>query len=187
MRAFSPVARRMPSRRKGLKPASSTSRRYSPGARLGDRVHAIAGGDNHPLQIRPCFGDGDRRAGNGGSSLILHKAGDFAGSRLRTGGHATHTAAPDDREHASSHDIDRTSDTRRLIRSIWSTRLTLRPDRSTPTPKVGTTYASDVDKVGTTRDLQRPEGRHYERGLCGRPEGRHYVRLLSTTCRSADL
>ena len=53
----------------------------------GRRVHAIAGGDNHTPQIRPCCGDGDRRARNGGPSLIFHKAGDFAGSRLRTGGH----------------------------------------------------------------------------------------------------
>ena len=56
-------------------------------SQAGHRVHAIAGGDNHTLQIRPCFGDGDRRAGNGRPSLILHEAGDFAGSRLRTGRH----------------------------------------------------------------------------------------------------
>ena len=63
-------------------------------SQAGHRVHAIAGGDDHTLQIRPCFGDGDRRAGNGGPGLIFHKASDFAGSRLRTGGHhrgAAHT------------------------------------------------------------------------------------------------
>ncbi len=53
----------------------------------GHRVHAITGGNNHPLQILPCFGGGDRRAGNGGPSLIFHKTGDCAGSRLRAGGH----------------------------------------------------------------------------------------------------
>ncbi len=66
----------------GLEPRQLDIEAVFAWCQAGRGVHAIASGDDHSLQIRPCFGDGDRRAGNGGPSLILHKTGDFAGSRL---------------------------------------------------------------------------------------------------------
>ena len=86
----------------------------------GGGVDAIAGGDDHSLQIRPCFGDGDRRAGNGGPRLIVHKAGDFAGSRLRTGG----------RHRGAAHDMRR-SDRLKAIPFESSRRHQLRSDSYT--------------------------------------------------------
>ena len=45
-------------------------------------VDTIARGHHHSLQIRPCLRDRDGRAGNGSPDLIVHHAGDLAGSRL---------------------------------------------------------------------------------------------------------
>ena len=84
MRAFSPVDRRMPSRRTGLKPASSTSSAVFAWRQARRRVDAIARGHGHPLTIRPCFSDRDGRAGNGCPGLIVHDAGDLAGGGLGT-------------------------------------------------------------------------------------------------------
>ena len=52
------------------------------GRQARGRVDAVAGGHDHSLPIRACFGDGDGRAGNGGPGLILHDAGDLAGTGL---------------------------------------------------------------------------------------------------------
>jgi len=48
------------------------------------RVDATARGHGHSLTIRPCFSDRNSRAGNGCPGLIVHYAGDLAGSGLGT-------------------------------------------------------------------------------------------------------
>ena len=78
IRAFSPVAKRTPSRRTGLNPASAISRRVLARRKACRCINAVAGGNHHSLQIRPCFSDGDRGAWNGGPSLVVHHTGDLA-------------------------------------------------------------------------------------------------------------
>ena len=58
-----------------------------PGRKAGDGVDATARGHDESPQVRPRVCDGDGRASDGDPGLVLHKAGDFAGSRLGTGRH----------------------------------------------------------------------------------------------------
>ena len=69
----------------GLEPRELDVEAVLAGRQARSRVDAIASGDGDSLQIRPCFGDGNRRAGNGRPSLIFHNAGDLARTRLSTG------------------------------------------------------------------------------------------------------
>ena len=85
MRAFSPVARRTPSRRTGLNPGELDVEAVVAGRQARGGIDAIATGDGDSLKIRPCVGDRDRRAGNSRPGLIFHDAGDLARTRLSTG------------------------------------------------------------------------------------------------------
>jgi hypothetical protein len=62
----------------------------------GCGVEAVACRDDDSMKIRPHFRDGDGRAGNRSTSLILYEASDLAGGRLRPRGqHADDARARD--------------------------------------------------------------------------------------------